>query len=203
MFLGIMTANQPGSDFGTAEFCRDSFPISPLIRGTLLALYGALMAPLPVLAQVSDAPVSPGLLTVGIGLGGLGLYAALAQKVMTDGQGIQVRYPLWSRWLLRGGWSLNWDDIVALKPRTTGQGGLVYYFVSRDQRAYLLPMRIAGFARLVNQVQAQTGIDTEDVKPLAQPWMYAILLVFTLLLGLVDIWTIIAAIQTGLPLGAS
>jgi hypothetical protein len=173
----------------------DWFPISPLIRVTLMALYGALMAPLPVLAGVSQSEVSPVLLMVGIGLGALGLYGALAQTVKTDDQGIEVTYPRWFRWLYRGGWQLQWDDIVALKPRSTGQGGIVYYFVGKDQRAYLLPMRIAGFARLVRQVQAKTEIDTQDVKPLAQPWMYGILLGLTLLLGLVDLWAITTAIQ--------
>ena len=112
-----------------------------------------------------------------------------------------LTYPRWFRWLYRGGWQLQWDDIVALKPRSTGQGGIVYYFVGKDQRAYLLPMRIAGFARLVRQVQAKTEIDTQDVKPLAQPWMYGILLGLTLLLGLVDLWTITTAIQLRSPVG--
>ena len=55
-------------------------------------------------------------------------------------------------------------------------------------------MRIAGFARLVNIVQAKTGIDTSNVYPLAQPWMYMILFVLTLLLLLVDGWTITNAL---------
>jgi hypothetical protein len=147
----------------------DQFPTSPLVRITLLALYGALMAPLPVLAKASQSPVSPTLLWLGIALGALGLYAALAQRVYTSDWGIEVRYPKWIRWLFRGGWALGWDRIVALKPRSTGQGGIVYYFVTQQQEAYLLPMRIAGFSRLVRQVEAQTGIDTQDVKPLAQP----------------------------------
>ncbi|MGK7945239.1 MAG: hypothetical protein AB4058_12285, partial [Microcystaceae cyanobacterium] len=61
-------------------------------------------------------------------------------------------------------------------------------------QAYLLPMRVAGFARLVSLVKEATGIDTTDVRPLAQPWMYLILLVFTIFLGLIDIWTIQTAI---------
>ena len=67
-------------------------------------------------------------------------------------------------------------------------------FLSKEGKAYLLPMRVAGFAKLVREVQAKTGIDTTDVKPLAQPWMYLILLGFTLLLLLVDAWTITTAI---------
>jgi len=43
----------------------------------------------------------------------------------------------------------------------------------------------------------QTGIDMTDVRPLAQPWMYLILLALTLLLLLVDAWTITTAITHG------
>jgi hypothetical protein len=174
-----------------------TFPISPLIRLTLLLLYAALLGPLPFLAQATSAAVSPGLLVLGTGLGGVGLYGALAQRVEVDITGIQVRYPPWIRWLFRGGWQLSWNDVQALKPRSTGQGGLVYYLVGPDQQAYLLPMRVAGFADLVNRVEHYTGIDTQDVKPLAQPWMYGILLLLTLLLLLIDAWTITTALSLG------
>ncbi|PSN10057.1 hypothetical protein C7271_26675, partial [filamentous cyanobacterium CCP5] len=117
----------------------DVFPISPLIRITLLGLYVALTLPLPALAQVSDAPVSPKLLGVGIVLGAIALYGALSQRVVTDAKGITVTYPRWIRWLLRQNWQLSWSDICALKPRTTGQGGIVYYVVGNDDQAYLLP----------------------------------------------------------------
>lgn len=173
------------------------FRLSPLIRITLLTLYVALTAPLPFLSQVTAAPVPPLLLVIGIGLGAIALYAVLSERVILDDQGIQVTYPSWVPRFFRKGWSLPWSEVKELKPRTTGQGGLVYYFVSKDDLAYLLPMRIAGFAELVRQVQAKTGIDTTNVYPLAQPWMYLILLVFTLLLLLVDTWTIWTAMATG------
>lgn len=173
------------------------FHISPLIRLTLLLLYLALMGPLPFLAEATDAAVSPRLLAIGIGLGGLGIYGALGQRVEVDSDGIRVAYPVWIRWLFRGGWQLPWREAQALKPRSTGQGGIVYYFVGTDQQAYLLPMRVAGFARLLGLVEAYTDLDTQDIKPLAQPWMYLILLGFTLLLLLVDLWTITTALQLG------
>jgi hypothetical protein len=188
---------------GTGD--RQIFPISPLIRLTLLLLYTALMGPLPFLARATQASVSPTWLTVGIILGGVGLYGALAQRVVVDEQGIEVTYPSWIRWLWRGGWRLAWHDAQALKPRSTGQGGIVYYFVGTGQgddhnsgpKAYLLPMRVAGFARLVGLVERYTGLDTQDIKPLAQPWMYGILLLFTLFLLLIDAWTITTALQIG------
>ncbi len=170
------------------------FRLSPLIRITLLSLYIALTVPLPFLAQVTAAPIPPALLWTGISLGAVALYAALSERVILNEQGIQVTYPNWVPRFFRKSWSLPWSEVKELKPRTTGQGGLVYYFLSQGGKAYLLPMRVAGFAKLVTQVQAQTGIDTSDVRPLAQPWMYFILLGFTLLLLLVDAWTITTAL---------
>ena len=170
------------------------FPLSPLIRITLLCLYAALTGPLPFLSRATEAPVPPTLLWLGMGLGAVALYGALSERVILDDRGIQVTYPNWVPRFFRSGWSLAWDEVQALKPRTTGQGGLVYYFLSKSGQGYLLPMRVAGFAKLTKLVEAKTGIDTTDVRPLAQPWMYFILLAFTLLLVVVDIGTITTAI---------
>jgi hypothetical protein len=54
-------------------------------------------------------------------------------------------------------------------------------------------MRVVGFARLVVFVEKYTQIETKDVKPLSQPWMYLFLLVLTGFLALVDSWAIVAA----------
>jgi hypothetical protein len=167
------------------------FRISPLIRLTLLSLYIALTIPLPFLARISDTPVSPKLLWVGIGFGLAVLSGVLSERVIVDGKQIQVTYPSWIPQFFRKGWYLDWEDIQGLKLRTTGQGGLVYYIVTHSQeKAYSLPMRIAGFARLVKILEAKTAIDTTDVRPLSQPWMYLILLVLTIFLLLIDGWTI-------------
>ncbi|MBD2328953.1 hypothetical protein [Alkalinema sp. FACHB-956] len=172
----------------------DTFRISPLIRGTLLSLYAALTIPLPFLAEFTQAPVPANWLWVGLGLGAIALYGALSERVVVDGQGVQVTYPAWVPQLFRKGWQVAWEEIAALKPRSTGQGGLVYYFVTKSGEGFLLPMRIVGFSRFVRRVQAETGIDTTDVKPLSQPWMYIILFGFTVLLLLIDAWTIGVAI---------
>lgn len=174
-----------------------TFRISPLIRSTLLLLYISLMLPLPFLATATQAPVSPQWLTGGILGGGVLLYAALTERVVLTNSEIQVTYPAWVPAFFRKRWSLPWSDIQALKPRSTGQGGIVYYVLSHSGEAFLLPMRVAGFAKLVRGVEAKTGLDTTDVRPLSQPWMYLILLTFTLFLLLVDGWTIATALQLG------
>lgn len=182
----FMMNNQPST--------TNIFNISPLIRITLLLLYAALTIPLPFLAEATSAPVPSNFLSIGIGIGAIVVYAALSQQVVLDEEKIQVTYPSWIPQIFYQRWSLNWTQIAGLKMRTTGQGGLVYYFITVDRdRAYLLPMRIAGFAKMVRIVEEKTGIDTTDVRPLAQPWMYLILFVFTIVLFFIDAWTISAA----------
>ena len=171
------------------------FKLSPLIRLTLLLLYLSLTLPLPFLAEMTASEVPSSLLWAGIGLGGMLLYAALTERVVLDDDSIQVRYARWVPPFFRRGWTLAWSEVTALKPRSTGQGGLVYYFLSRSGQAYLLPMRVAGFNRMVKCVQAKTEINMTDVRPLAQPWMYFILLGCTLLLLAIDAWTISTALS--------
>jgi hypothetical protein len=171
------------------------FRVSPLIRITLLLLYVALTAPLPFLSSYTHSAIPAAWLSIGLAIGFVLLYGALSDRVILDDVGIKLTYPRWFPTFVRRGWSLTWQEITALKPRITGQGGIVYYFVSKtSDQAYLLPMRVVGFARLVKIVEERTGIDTRDVRPLAQPWMYVILLVFTLLLLLMDSWTIYTAL---------
>ncbi len=174
-----------------------TFRISPLIRITLTLFYIALLLPLPFLAQMTGG-ASPQLMLVGAVGGFILLQGALSQQVVTDDQQIQVSYPWWVPSLLVTSWTLPWQNVVALKARSTGQGGLVYYFMDKSQQGYLLPMRVAGFNRLVEIVQSQTSVDTQDVRPLAQPWMYFILLGVTALLLLVDVWAIWTATTQGL-----
>ncbi len=175
---------------------QSTFRVSPLIWVTLLCLYLALTVPLPFLAQTTGASISANWLLLGIGLGGVALWAALSERVLLDEQGIRVSYPVWVPQFFRRGWSLSWTEIQDLKPRSTSQGGLVYYLLSTSGRAYLLPMRVVGFSRLVRQVEVRTGIDTTAVRPLAQPWMYLILLGFTLVLFFIDGWVFWTALTS-------
>jgi len=155
-----------------------------------LGFYLALTLPLPFLSQMTQAPVPPWVLSLGVILGGVILVAALSDRVTVDPAGIRLSYAPWVPRALRPGWFVPWAAIVAIKPRSTGQGGLVYYLCDREGQAYLLPMRIAGFSRFLRLIEQYTSLDTHDIRPLAQPWMYGILLLLTLFLLLIDGWTI-------------
>ena len=67
----------------------ERFGLSPLIRFTLLSLYGALVLPLPLLAPAE----SRWLMVAGLLLGLVLVIGLLSERVETDAEGIQVRYP--------------------------------------------------------------------------------------------------------------
>jgi len=162
---------------------------SPLIRYSLWLFYFALVIPLPILAQVNHIGViTQGSLYIGLGLGVVALAAALSEQVHLSATGMEIRYPQWVPAWFRQGWRLTWPEITAIKPRRTGQGGLVYYLVAPNGSAQLLPMRVAGFAQMTRTIEEQTSLKMATVKPLAQVWMYGILLGFSILLALTDAW---------------
>ena len=127
--------------------------------------------PLPALAPAALVLLLGVALVVGLVL----VVALTSEQVRLDAAGISVGYPLWCRWLLRRGWSLRFDQITALTPVGTSQGGRVFYVRQGDQAAYLLPQRIARFDAFVQRFGAETGLDVAAVGRLTPPWTYQLL----------------------------
>lgn len=164
-----------------------TFRISPLIQITLISLYISLTIPLPFLSEVTGAPISSPVLWFGIVIGGLILVGTLSERVIVNENEIKITYSNWFPFFFRKNWSLSWSEVKDLKLRTTGQGGSVYYLTSNSlDKAYLLPTRVENFSYLVKFITKKTGIDTREIRPLSQPWMYIILLLCTFSLLFVD-----------------
>jgi hypothetical protein len=154
--------------------------MAPLIRYGLLALYGALVLPLPLLAP------SPWRWLVGAAvlLGFLLVLAATSEQVEICPTGLRLGHPAWCHWLLRRGWSLAWADIEALNSVATSQGGRVFYVRTNPDGAgkiqsWLLPQRIANFEDFLSRFSAATGLDVGEVNRITPPWTYQLLAVFS------------------------
>ena len=149
----------------------ERFGLSPLIRFTLLSLYVALVLPLPVMAPQELRPLMVGALVLGLVL----VVGLLSEQVETDAAGLRVSYPSWIRWLLRRSWSMQWDDIRALVPVGTSQGGTVYYLKAVDCRHQLLPQRIERFDLFLDVLNERSAISTKGIGRLTPPWTYQVL----------------------------
>jgi hypothetical protein len=149
----------------------ERFGLSPLIRFTLLSLYVALVLPLPVMAPQELRPLMVGALILGLVL----VVGLLSEQVETDAAGLRVSYPSWIRWLLRRSWSMQWNDISALVPVGTSQGGTVYYLKGVDCRHQLLPQRIERFDQFLEVLNERSAISTKGIGRLTPPWTYQVL----------------------------
>ncbi|WP_157776239.1 hypothetical protein [Gloeomargarita lithophora] len=169
--------------------------ISALVRYPLYGLYGVLLAPLPFLARFQGQILGAWLLGLGLMAGFILLYGLLSQRVQANGVGLQVVYPRWVPPWVAQGWSLDWSEIQRIHTRPTGQGGRVHYLVTPAGAGYLIPMRISGFNRLLNTITHHTGLPTQTIKPLAQPWMYAAIGLCVLILLPFDLWLMAATFR--------
>lgn len=149
---------------------RHCYPMSPLIRGTLVLLYLALVLPLPALAP--DGLRLWLLFMVPLGL--LLVLALVSEQVEIDGDGLRVGPAPWCAWLLRRGWQLQWSEVKALVPVGTSQGGRVYY-VRTGGKAHLLPQRVVNFEDFLSRFSCSSGVDTSGVMRLTPPWTYRLL----------------------------
>lgn len=147
--------------------------MAPLIRFTLLALYLALVLPLPAMAPPALRPI----LLVAVPLGLVLVVAITSERVELNSEGIRVGHPAWCAWLLRRGWQLPWSAMSGLTPVGTSQGGRVYYVRDQSGGAFLLPQRIAGFEAFLAAFAERSGLDTGGVGRISPPWTYRLLAV--------------------------
>ncbi len=177
----------------TSQIKTAIFRISPLISGSLTGLLLVLLVPLPLLMLQQHQENLLPFAVVGTTFGAFLFSGLISQRVSIDAQGVRIEYASWvPQWLVQG-WSLRWEEVESLKSRPTSQGGQAHYFVTRSGQAYLLPMRIAGFAQFLRLVESYSHLDTSRIKPLAQPWMYSMLGLLVILMGLIDLPVIFAA----------
>ena len=164
---------------------QEQFRLSPLIRGTLISVYLALVLPLPLMAPQGLKLTLWLAVPIGLAL----VLAMLSEQVNVDDQGISVGHPTWCRWLIRRGWQLRWEEIKRLVPVGTSQGGRVYYFtINQGQR--LLPQRLERFDRFLSIVEERTGLKTGVIQRLTPPWTYQLLC--GLAVGMLIIETVVA-----------
>ncbi len=181
------------SPAGTEPAKLSVHPMAASIRFTLLGLYLALVLPLPPLAPAGlRLP-----LAAAVGLGLLLVLAITSERVELDPEGMRLRHPGWCAWLLRRGWSLEWNQVRGLTPVATSQGGRVFYVRTASGPSLLLPQRVANFEAFLAEFCRRSGCDTTGIGRISPPWTYRLLaaLVGLMLLGET------AALLLGLPGG--
>lgn len=164
-----------------------TYGMAPLIRGTLVLLYLALVLPLPALASL---PLQPWLLAA-LPLGLLLVLAISSERVELDEAGLRLGHPAWCRWLLRRGWQLSWEQITGITPVATSQGGRVFYLRTSAANgagtSVLLPQRLEQFDDFLARFGRHTGLATGSIGRISPAWTYQLLAVLSALMVLAEL----------------
>lgn len=164
-----------------------TYGMAPLIRGTLVLLYLALVLPLPALAPL---PLQPWLLAA-LPLGLLLVLAISSERVELDEAGLRLGHPAWCRWLLRRGWQLSWEQITGITPVATSQGGRVFYLRTSAANgagtSVLLPQRLEQFDDFLARFGRHTGLATGSIGRISPAWTYQLLAVLSALMVLAEL----------------
>ena len=163
------------------------YPMAPLIRSTLIALYLALVLPLPAIApQGLQLPMA---LAVPAGL--VLILALVSEQVELNDSGIRVGHPAWCRWLLRRGWQLSWEQITGITPVATSQGGRVFYLRTSAANgagtSVLLPQRLEQFDDFLARFGRHTGLATGSIGRISPAWTYQLLAALSALMVLAEL----------------
>ncbi|QEY31171.1 hypothetical protein EVJ50_01800 [Synechococcus sp. RSCCF101] len=158
------------------ERTSESFGLDPLIRTTLILLYGALALPLPLMAS-GNARL---LMLLALPLGLLLVLALLSERVTVSAEALERSWPAWAAAAFRGSsWRVEWPLVERLVPVTTSQGGRVHYIRTGDGRHLLLPQRLERFDRFLELLHERSGLDLAGVGRLTPPWTYRLLAVLS------------------------
>ena len=164
-----------------------TYGMAPLIRGTLVLLYLALVLPLPALAPEGLQPW----LLAALPLGLLLVLAISSERVELDDAGLRLGHPAWCRWLLRRGWQLSWEQISGITPVATSQGGRVFYLRTSAANgagtSVLLPQRLEQFDDFLARFGQHTGLATGSIGRISPAWTYQLLAALSALMVLAEL----------------
>ena len=173
------------------------YPMAPLIRFTLIALYFALVLPLPLLAPAELRAWMVFAQVIGLLL----VWATTSQQVELDGEFLKLGYPRWCQWLLVRQYAINLSKVKGLEEVNTSQGGRVYYIHTGEKAGsnipplVMLPQRVDRFNDFLVTFSQRTGIGTSQVERLTPAWTYWSLAVLSILLLFAEIIVIISNIE--------
>ena len=126
------------------------------VKISLISLYLALTIPIPFISSQELKIIS-----IIIFLFGLFLIISITNDyVETNDQKISYKTNFISEIFGKKSWEVLWKDIKLIKSSPTSQGSKVYYFITYEDKNYLMPQRVENYEELLIII-SKTGIDVK------------------------------------------
>ena len=146
------------------------------VKISLISLYLALTIPIPFISSQELKIIS-----IIVFLFGLFLIISITNDyVETNDQKISYKTNFISEIFGKKSWELLWKDIKLIKSSPTSQGSKVYYFVTYEDKNYLMPQRVENYEEFLIIISKKTGFDVKEFNYISPLWTYKLLTVLSI-----------------------
>ena len=147
-----------------------------VVKSSLISLYAALTLPIPFISTEELKFFSIFAFVVGFFL----IVNITSDYVETSNDKIFYKTTLVSNLIGNRSWEIFWKDIKLISSAPTSQGSKVYYFITIEDKKFLVPQRVENFEELLLTISLRTGIKTEEMKYISPLWTYKLLTLLSL-----------------------
>jgi len=148
------------------------------VKISLISLYLALTIPIPFISSQELKIIS-----IIVFLFGLFLIISITNDyVETNDQKISYKTNFISEIFGKKSWEVFWKDIKLIKSSPTSQGSKVYYFVTYEDKNYLMPQRVENYEEFLILISEKTGLDVNGISYISPLWTYKLLTILSILM---------------------
>ena len=148
------------------------------IKSSLISLYIALTAPIPLISSAELKIPSLFFFILGLFL----IINITSDYVETCEKKISYKTGFISRLFGKKNWEIFFREIKSIKSLPTSQGSKVYYFVDEKGKNILLPQRIENFDKFLYKIKLNTNLDVECISYISPLWTYKFLTIISVLM---------------------
>ena len=141
------------------------------VKISLISLYLALTIPISYFA-ISELKIFS-IITFFFGL--FLIISITNDYVITSEDALSYKTDFISSLLGKSSWKIFWKDIKLIKSFPTSQGGKVHYFITNNNKSYLVPQRVENLDQFVSIISNKTKLDTTELDYISPLWTYKFL----------------------------
>tara|TARA_Y100001970_G_scaffold288055_1_gene414249 strand:+ start:1101 stop:1607 length:507 start_codon:yes stop_codon:yes gene_type:complete len=148
------------------------------VKSSLISLYLALTIPIPLVASEELKILSIITFVFGLFL----IINVTNNYVYTCDKKISYKTSFISKIFGKKNWEIFWNDIKLIKSLSTSQGSNVHYFLTNEDKSFLLPQRVENFQKLLSIVEKNTKLNINKIRYISPLWTYKLLTYLSVLM---------------------
>ena len=156
----------------------ENFKTLFFVKYSLVSLYLALTIPIPFISSDKLKILS----IIAFLLGLFVIINITNDDINICENKISYKTSFVSKFFGKNNWEIFWKDIKLIKSLPTSQGSKVYYFITDNDKSFLMPQRIENFEKFLSIVEKKTNFNMVGVSYISPLWTYKSLFFLSVLM---------------------